>query len=77
MWILIWRPLVLMLGFGGVGAAALATAVINDSLYARVVMGWVLLVTAFQAVVSIGLIVYGAWPPIHRWAEARAAKARA
>jgi len=76
MWIFIWRPLLVLLGAGGLAAATLVAALVRDNPYANIVMGWVLLVLAFQAAVSIGLIIYGVWRPIHRWAEERAARAR-
>ena len=68
MWIVVWRPLVVLFGVGGMGAAAMVTSAISlDAPASNTLMIWVFFVMAFQATISVGLIVYGAWGPIKRW----------
>jgi len=75
MWSMMWRPLA-MVGAGAPAALAVGLANVRDNPFATLVMSWVLLVLAFEAVVGVGLIIYGVWRPVHRWADAKAAKAR-
>ena len=76
MWIFIWRPVVVVLGVAGLAVAAFVEALVQPNIFANALMGWVLLVMGFQAIVSLALIIYGVWRPIHRWAEERAASGR-
>jgi hypothetical protein len=74
MWISMGGPaLALALG----GATALAGSVVSlNPAASNALMDWVLAVMAFQAVVSIALIIAGVWGPIRRWLRLDEAKRR-
>lgn len=77
MWMMmVWRPLVLLLGVGGIGEAGLVTTVLSRNPFAsNMLMYSVLLMMAAQAVVCAGLIVAGVWNPMRRWARGLGAPA--
>ncbi len=71
MWMTVWRPLVVMVGLGGLGGAGLMTSIVSlNPAASDAVMAFGLFLMALQAVVSIGLIVAGVWGPVRRWAGA-------
>lgn len=73
--VMISRLLIILIGFGGAGAAAAVTSVISlNPPASNTLMVFVLLMMAFQGVVAIGLIAYGIWRPLHDWMEANAAR---
>ncbi len=70
MWMLVWRPFVILLGLGGLGEAAGVVAVVSGNpVGSSVLMYWVLLMMAIQAAVAIGCLVAGLWGPISRLFE--------
>jgi hypothetical protein len=68
MWMAIARPLVVLLGVAALGAAAGVSSVISlNPAGGDALMYWVLIMMAWQGVIGVGLIIYGAWLPLRRW----------
>jgi len=69
------RILVVIVGIVGASIAGLVTSVISlNPPASNTLMAWVFLMMAFQALVSVALIVFGVYKPIRDWLEARAAE---
>ena len=70
MWMLVWRPLVIVLALVGLGETALVAAVVPKNPFAADLLmngGWLMLV--LQGLGSLALLVAGVWGPLRRIAR--------
>jgi phosphotransferase system glucose/maltose/N-acetylglucosamine-specific IIC component len=75
MWMMVFRPLVILLGVVFAALSALVTAAISlNPLASNTAAATVFLMMAMQAVIAVGCIVYGVWAPIAHWMEERSAR---
>ena len=68
MWVMVWRPLLVLAGLGGFGESGMVWLVVSKNQIASdtvTYFGWMLV--AAQAALSIGLIAVGIWEPLRRW----------
>jgi hypothetical protein len=69
MYMIVWRPLVVLVGLGGLGGAGLIAAFVSPNPPAsEAVTVFGLLMMVVQGVVGVGLIVAGLWGPLRRLA---------
>ncbi len=66
MWMMVWRPLVVLAGMFGGSVAAATAAISLNPVASSTLAGLVLAVMAVQAAISLALIVYGVWTPLAR-----------
>ena len=67
MGMLVWRPLVILVGMVGASIAGAVSAISLNPIASGTLAGFVIAMMVFQALVSIALIVYGVWSPVKRW----------
>ncbi|MFI4974376.1 MAG: hypothetical protein ACHP84_07560 [Caulobacterales bacterium] len=70
MWIVVSRPLIILLGLTGLGqGAVLADIAIGNPVVANALMYSIFALIAFQAAVCVALLTAGIWGPAHRLAK--------
>lgn len=75
MWMMVLRVAVVLTGLVGASIAGLVTTLVSlNPPASNTLMALVFLIMAVQAVVSIGLIVFGIYRPIREWLAERAAQ---
>jgi hypothetical protein len=67
MWIAIWRPAVVFIGALGAATGVVGSVLSKNPVASNTLMGFVIAMMVFQAVVGLVLIVVGVWEPIRRW----------
>jgi hypothetical protein len=77
MWILMWRPAVGLIGLLGATTAIASAVISKNPAGSNTLMGFVVAMMVFQAVVSIVLILVSVWGPIRRWLGFDATRGRA
>ena len=67
MWMTVWKPLIVLIGLGGLSEAGAVTAVVSANPAASdAVTAFGIFLLTMQAVVSVGLLVAGVWGPVKR-----------
>ena len=67
MWMMVWRPLVVLAGLLGLGEAAVVTTVVSlNPVATDSLMYFVFVLMALQAVFAVGCLVAAVWGPIAR-----------
>ncbi len=65
MWVVLWRPLGLLIGALGAVAVVVARISLNP-VASSAVTGFVIAMMVVQGIVSLSALAYGAWTPLRR-----------
>jgi len=74
LWMMVLRPLVILIGAVSLAAAAVMAALLPRlNTAGTVVMAFVFLIIAFEAVIGLGALVIGVYRPVRHWLAPRPA----
>jgi len=74
MWMVVSRPLVILVGLLSTLSAAVVAALPATNVFSDSLMYWVFLVMAMETVVGVGALVAGLWGPVARLVQRPSAR---